>query len=142
MNDLGRRGGCTFWFVPLFVLLIAIVPAFAMGDNIAGQLLDNVQTWFSDKWNAIFDPIYFWYVVLAAGIVVALIISWFVPFKIVRLTFAVAIALGIAYVAGGRHMGIKQRQRIDKLKQQLAEEKAKRNRSNGNTGGGWFGNWN
>lgn len=146
MNDLGRRGGCTFWLGPSLLIVLSIataVAANAMGDNIAGQLLDQVQQWFSDKWSAIFDPIYFWYFLLAVLIIVLGLITWFVPFKIVRLIAGIIIFGAIAFVAGGRTMGQRNRAKLQSLREQLAAEKAKRNqRSNGNTGGGWFGNWN
>jgi protein-S-isoprenylcysteine O-methyltransferase Ste14 len=111
-----------------------------MGDNIAGQLLDQVQQWFSDKWFAVFDPIYLWYAAWIAALVVAGIIATFVPFKIVRLSLGLALALGAAFVWGGRTMGQRQRARVEELRRQLKEEKEKRGQTSegGGSGGGFF----
>lgn len=140
--DLGRRDGCIMQLLPFLMLVVGfaffqwVEPAWAMGDNLVGQLMDQFQTWLSDKWNDIFDPIYWWYAAWILGLVAAGFIATFVPFKIVRLTLGLMLVGGALFIWGGKTMGDKNRARIERLKKQLAEEKAKRGSGGGGSQGG------
>lgn len=149
MHDhLGRRGGCTFQ-LPLFALIFIlsfwmVSAAMAMGDNLIGQVFDQLQERFNNAVEWLFDPIYgwiFWTVVAILGLG---LISWFAPFDWVKKINAVIAIVLIAFTAGGWKMGQNYKRRLQEERQKRKElEEAKRqNRNDGNrSGGGWFGNW-
>lgn len=137
MHYLVRRGGLGVLLVVVGVALSATSAA-AMGDNLIGQLMEQFQQYLSDRWNDFYNPIYLWYAAWVAGFALAVTIAIFVPFKIVRLSLGLLLLLGAAFVAGGRQMGERQRERINALRDQLKEEKDKRNDRPPSSGGGGF----
>lgn len=115
----------------------------AMGDNIAGRMLDDAQSWLGDKWDAIFDPIYGWIFLAVIAIMALGLISWFAPFDWVKKINAVLALVIIAFVAGGwkGSRAYKEKWQQEKAARKAAEERARQGgrQSSGSSGGnGWF----
>lgn len=132
MNDLGRRGGCTMWLLPLFMLVAGFVffqwvePATAMGDNLAGTLLDQAQSWLTDKWEAIYDPIYGWIALLILFLIALGFISWVIPFEWTKKLNGFLAALAIAFTFGGWYMGKSYKSRLEREKAKRKAAEARR----------------
>lgn len=126
---------------PPLLLVLAPTQAMAMGDNIAGRMLDDANTWLSDKWTAIFDPIYGWIFLLILGLFVLGLISWFAPFDWVKKINAVIALAAIAFVAGGwkgsRAYKTRYEQEREKRRQAEAAARQRRDDGGGDSGGGW-----
>lgn len=147
--DLGRRGGCTIWFIPLFlVFAVYSTAAAAMGDNLIAQVLDQLSERLRNFWDWVWDPLWRWYLYLFLFFLFLLVIGYFLPFKWVRAAMGFALALAVAFVAGGRQMRETYKDRLqkerDKVKQLEAEKRQRRDQGNGGgeSGGGfWPFNW-
>lgn len=143
----GRGAGCSGRsLLALVVLVIFSTTAHAMGDNVIGQVFDQIQQKFSDGWNAIFDPIYVWYFWGGVFFLGAIAAAVFLQFKWIRAALGIAVLLVAAYIAGGRHMSQNMREKLaDEQRKRKEAEAAARQRNDGSStqaGGGWFGtNW-
>lgn len=117
----------------------------AMGDNLIGQVFDQIQQRFSDAWNWLCDPLWAWYVGFGLLVLVCLIIAVFVPFKYVRLALGMVIAFGAAFVAGGRQMSKHYKDRLaterEKVKKLEAEKRQRPEQGGNASGGGWPWQW-
>jgi hypothetical protein len=106
--------------------------------TIIDEALQTLKDKAGDLWNAIFDPIYFWYVV---GFVIVFficpLIIIYLPFKITRDGAGALALLTIAFVAGGKVMHDQMNKRVqdERAKRHAAEERAKQNSSNEGSGG-------
>lgn len=118
------------------------VSIIAMGDNLAGRLLDDAQSWLGDKWDAIFDPIYGWFFLLLLFLFVLGLVSWFAPFDWVKKINAVLAVMAIAFVAGGwkGSRSYKEKWEQEKARRKAAEQAARQRPSGGGSSGGngWF----
>jgi len=117
--------------------------ALAMGDNVVGQVLDQIQQRFTNAWEWLWDPLWRWYLVGFLILVGCIVIAIFAPFKWIRAALGFFLVLVGAYIAGGRHMR-------NTYKEQLEQERARRKaledvrrneRSDGGTSGGGGGIW-
>lgn len=119
------------------------VAIIAMGDNIAGRLLDDANTWLSDKWAVVFDPIYVvWIPLLIVFILVMGVISYFAPFTWVKQLNGFLVAIAVAFVAGGWKGSRAYKTRFEEERRKRKEAEATRNRRDDGGGGGDSGGWN
>ena len=113
----------------------------AMGDNIAGRLLDDAQQWVSDKVDWLFDPIYGWIFLLVIFILFLGIINWFAPFDWLKKLTGFLVLLAVAFTAGGWKMGKHYKERLaeERAKRKAAEARQQNNRDQSNNqGNGWW----
>ena len=150
----GRKLFIRLTFYVLVAILIAVViffalatPSAAMGDNLIGQVLDNVQERISAAWEWLWDPLWQWYAVGVAILIGVMLIAYFLPFKWVRAALGGFLLLVGAYIAGGRHMRQTYKDRLEeeraKRKALEAERRQRNNRvdNNSNNGDGFKWPW-
>lgn len=127
----------------LTLAVVATAPAYAMGDNIAGQLLDNAQMWLTDKWNSVFDPIWGWIFLTVLALFALGLVSWFAPFDFVKKMNAVIAVALIAFTFGGwkGSRAYKERYLEEREKRKAAEQASNQRRQQGGDGGDSGGFW-
>lgn len=105
------------------------------------KLMDDIQRWHDSTLSWLPDWLLFkWYVTTIIICVVIAAITWFVPFKWVRIIGGGVILLVIARMVGGKQMHSELKGQVEDLKEQLrAERAAKREQRGGGGLGGFFG---
>lgn len=123
------------------LVMLMVVPAFGMGDNMIGQVFDQIQQRITDAWDWLWDPLWGWYVMLILFFLLLLVIGFFVPFKWVRAFLGFLLALAAAFVAGGHVMRNKYKERLAEEREKVKQLEARRRQegqSGGRQGGGFW----
>lgn len=116
----------------------------AMGDNLIGQVLDQIQQRFTSMWDWLWDPLWQWYFLAFIAFLAIMVVAYFLPFKWVRAGLGAVLALIVAFVAGGRQMRKTYKERLEQEREKrrkLEEEKRQQRRDSGGGGGGWPFRW-
>jgi hypothetical protein len=111
----------------------------AMGDNLIGQVLDQIQQRLTSTWEWLWDPLWQWYAIGGLIFVICAVIAFFLQFKWIRAGLGLFLLFVGTFIAGGYQMRKHYKQRLDEERAKLkALQQQQRETRDTGTDGGWF----